>query len=55
VFDTLLTLDIEVTFIWSTPWNVIKVLYLVTRYLAFIDSSLNVLCKLRVQTFRRYL
>ncbi|KAF8995930.1 hypothetical protein BDQ17DRAFT_966596 [Cyathus striatus] len=45
-FETFLTLDIEVEFIWSAPWNVVKVLYLVTRYLAFIDSSLNVLIQL---------
>ncbi|KAF8983441.1 hypothetical protein BDQ17DRAFT_1377980, partial [Cyathus striatus] len=43
VFDTLLMLDTEVVFIWSQPWNVVKVLYLISRYFAFIDLSLNVL------------
>ncbi|KAF8995926.1 hypothetical protein BDQ17DRAFT_1412002 [Cyathus striatus] len=42
-FDTFLTLDIEINFIWNAPWNIIKVLYLVTKYPTFIDTSLNVL------------
>ncbi|TFK35019.1 hypothetical protein BDQ12DRAFT_326465 [Crucibulum laeve] len=40
--DWLLTLDDEVTYIWSSTGNFGKTLYFLTRYPAFIDSTLSV-------------
>ncbi|KAF9449499.1 hypothetical protein P691DRAFT_553135 [Macrolepiota fuliginosa MF-IS2] len=37
VLDWFLTLDMEVTHVWNSPWSVMKVLYLVSRYTPFID------------------
>lgn len=39
ILDWLLTFDAEVSFIWNSRWNATKVLYLVARYLPFIDTS----------------
>ncbi|KAF7759878.1 hypothetical protein Agabi119p4_11573 [Agaricus bisporus var. burnettii] len=43
VFDWILTFSSEVEFIWKAKWNIIKVLYLITRYLplAFIPLDLS--------------
>jgi hypothetical protein len=40
VFDWLLTFDTEVKHVWNVPWNLGRILYLVTRYLVFVDASL---------------
>ncbi|KAF8877765.1 hypothetical protein CPB85DRAFT_1443515 [Mucidula mucida] len=40
VFDYLSSLDQEVGLIWGSDWTVTKFLYLVTRYLPFIDMGL---------------
>ncbi|KAJ8096252.1 hypothetical protein PM082_011395 [Marasmius tenuissimus] len=37
VYDTLLNFDNELHFIWASPWTSVKVLYLVQRYLPFVD------------------
>ncbi|XP_006460421.1 hypothetical protein AGABI2DRAFT_177985 [Agaricus bisporus var. bisporus H97] len=37
--DWLLTMDMEVSLMWRGRWNVTKVLYFLTRYLPFIDTS----------------
>ncbi|KAF8887342.1 hypothetical protein BD779DRAFT_515032 [Infundibulicybe gibba] len=42
IFDWFLTLDEEVTLIWGAPWSVGKILYLLTRYSAFIDLPVSV-------------
>lgn len=39
-FDWLLTLEMEISLVWTSRWNVTKVLYFLTRYLPFIDSSI---------------
>lgn len=39
-FDWLLTLEMEISLVWTSKWNVTKVLYFLTRYLPFIDSSI---------------
>lgn len=33
-------LDLEYSLVWKAKWNVTKVLYLLARYLPFIDTSL---------------
>ncbi|KAI5115788.1 hypothetical protein M0805_001501 [Coniferiporia weirii] len=40
VYDCLLTFSDEVEFVWCSPWNLGKALFVGTRYLVFIDSSL---------------
>jgi len=40
VYDYLLTFDYEVKLIWPWKWGLGKVLYLLTRYLAFIDITI---------------
>lgn len=38
VWDYLLTVDLEVQHVWKSQWSVIKVVFLLQRYLPFIDS-----------------
>jgi len=40
VYDYLLTLPRETFLIWPTPWNATKILFLITRYLPFVDVAL---------------
>jgi hypothetical protein len=40
IYDYILTLHIEIKFIWFSPWTYTKVLYLLIRYLTFIDTML---------------
>ncbi|EDR01625.1 uncharacterized protein LACBIDRAFT_333115 [Laccaria bicolor S238N-H82] len=37
LYEYLLNLDLEVEHIWSSRWNTIKVLYLLTRYMPFLN------------------
>ncbi len=46
VFDWFLTLDLEVSLVWSSPWSGMKVLFLLTRYLPFVDISVLTYCEL---------
>lgn len=38
MWDYLITLGMEIELIWPSQWNVIKVLFLVQRYMPFIDT-----------------
>jgi len=38
VYDALLTIELEVGLIWKAPWSLLKVVYLVQKYLPFIDA-----------------
>ncbi|KAJ8093113.1 hypothetical protein PM082_020598 [Marasmius tenuissimus] len=38
IYDFLLTLGLEVRFIWQARWTFVKILYIVQRYLPFLDS-----------------
>ncbi|KAF9444973.1 hypothetical protein P691DRAFT_762926 [Macrolepiota fuliginosa MF-IS2] len=42
ILDWLLTFEMEVPFIWQAPWTTMKVLYLLERYVPFIDVTLAV-------------
>ncbi|KAF8999610.1 hypothetical protein BDQ17DRAFT_1360692 [Cyathus striatus] len=43
VFEHLITLDKEVTYIWgSSHWSVVKVLYVFVRYSTYVDATLNI-------------
>lgn len=37
--DWLLTFEMEVSLVWTAKWNTTKILYFLTRYLPFIDTS----------------
>jgi len=43
VYDYFLTLPRETSLIWPTPWNSMKVLFLLTRYLPFVDGVLHII------------
>lgn len=38
VWDYILTFGLEVQYIWKSRWTVVKVVYLIQRYLPFVDS-----------------
>ncbi|TCD64262.1 hypothetical protein EIP91_004301 [Steccherinum ochraceum] len=40
VYDFILTFPAEVTLIWPSQWNLVRILFFLTRYLAFVDMSL---------------
>lgn len=44
VFDWLLMFEMEYSLIWKAKWNATKILYLIVRYLPFIDTTL-VMCR----------
>ncbi|KZT57379.1 hypothetical protein CALCODRAFT_483194 [Calocera cornea HHB12733] len=39
VYDWILTLPMEIKYVWPAPWSWGKTLFLLTRYLALIDTS----------------
>ncbi|KAF8995942.1 hypothetical protein BDQ17DRAFT_1330286 [Cyathus striatus] len=39
VYEYLLTFYLEVNFVWKRNWNVVKILFLITRYLPFIAAT----------------
>jgi len=41
VLDWLLTFDLEVSLIWKAKWNIGTVVYLLSRYLTFVDVALT--------------
>jgi len=43
IYDFLMTFPAEVDFIWTSSWNVAKLLFFATRYLAIVDTSVGVL------------
>ncbi|KAF9444108.1 hypothetical protein P691DRAFT_778485 [Macrolepiota fuliginosa MF-IS2] len=43
VLDLFLTFSMEVVCVWKAPWNAIKLLYLVIRYMPFIDVTTAVI------------
>lgn len=40
VYDYMLTLDSELLLIWASRWNLVKSLFLLVRYMPFIDMAL---------------
>lgn len=48
-YDYFLNLNDEITLIWPTPLNIGKTLYLLVRYVPFIDGALLLYGKDRVQ------
>jgi len=41
VYDTLLTIGNEINYIWLQPWTLGSLLFMVNRYLPFLDTSLG--------------
>ena len=44
VYDHVQTLGMEVKLVWPAPWGIGKVLFFVTKYMAFVDVVLNMYC-----------
>ncbi|KAF8887197.1 hypothetical protein BD779DRAFT_1672945 [Infundibulicybe gibba] len=42
IYDYVLNFSQELTLVWNAPWNITKTLFILTRYLPFIDMSLTV-------------
>ncbi|KAG6894112.1 hypothetical protein C0992_007457, partial [Termitomyces sp. T32_za158] len=42
IYDCLLTLDMEVEYIWKANWGVGKILFLLERYMALISAPVMV-------------
>ncbi|KAF8996796.1 hypothetical protein BDQ17DRAFT_1249420, partial [Cyathus striatus] len=40
LYEYFITLDLEVKFVWNAPWTFIKIIYIMTRYLPFVEISL---------------
>ncbi|KAF9558715.1 hypothetical protein CPC08DRAFT_810078 [Agrocybe pediades] len=38
VYDYIITLGMEIELVWSTRWNVVKTLFIVQRYIPFLDN-----------------
>ncbi|KAK0227440.1 hypothetical protein EDD85DRAFT_853735 [Armillaria nabsnona] len=43
LYDYTLTLSLEVDLVWRAPWNLLKLFYIVQRYLPFFDTAFLVL------------
>lgn len=41
VYEWLITLDMEVQYVWGSRWNLTKVVYLINRYLVIVDFVIN--------------
>ena len=48
VYDYFLTIGMEVDLVWSAKWGFMEVVYVLQRYLPFVDAA--VLCFLREGT-----
>jgi len=42
VYDYMFTLDSELLLIWSSRWNLVKALFLLIRYMPFIDMVFSI-------------
>ncbi|KAF9000879.1 hypothetical protein BDQ17DRAFT_1245046, partial [Cyathus striatus] len=40
IYEYIITLDSEIKFIWGSHWGIVRILYMLTRYLPFTDTSL---------------
>ncbi|KZT33909.1 hypothetical protein SISSUDRAFT_365799 [Sistotremastrum suecicum HHB10207 ss-3] len=50
VYDYLITVGDEITYMWPSAWNPGKVLFFLTRYLVFVDTSLVLVHQFQVLT-----
>ncbi|KAF8993831.1 hypothetical protein BDQ17DRAFT_1545827 [Cyathus striatus] len=46
VYDYLLMLDLEVNFVWNAPLGAVKILYMLTRYIPFLDTTIGMIVQL---------
>lgn len=44
IYDYFITQGLEIELVWSAPWNPLKVMYLIQRYLPFADTVFLVVC-----------
>lgn len=40
VWDYLVTMGMEIELVWTSRWNAIKILFLIQRYLPFLDTCI---------------
>ncbi|KAF8999627.1 hypothetical protein BDQ17DRAFT_1246342, partial [Cyathus striatus] len=45
IFENLITINMEVTYIWKSRWNVIKILYIFVRYSTYVDLIMYLIGK----------
>ncbi|KAK7018547.1 glycosyltransferase family 69 protein [Favolaschia claudopus] len=45
VYDLFCTLDAEITYVWPRPWSISTVLFVLNRYLPFVDTFLSLSSK----------
>ncbi|KAF8978189.1 hypothetical protein BDQ17DRAFT_1265925, partial [Cyathus striatus] len=43
LYEYFITFPLELKYIWNAPWGFIKIVYLITKYLPFSDTSLVLL------------
>ncbi|KAF5336762.1 hypothetical protein D9758_016380 [Tetrapyrgos nigripes] len=46
IYDTIIALDQEYQHIWKKHWNLVKILYLYSRYCTFIDTGIAIYGKI---------
>ncbi|EEB99960.1 hypothetical protein MPER_00224, partial [Moniliophthora perniciosa FA553] len=42
VYDVILNFNLELRHIWGSKWSLLKVLYIIQRYLPFFDTAVMV-------------
>ncbi|KAJ3482314.1 hypothetical protein NLI96_g7066 [Meripilus lineatus] len=53
VWDFLLTIHLEVEYMWPAQWNFVKILFILTRYLPFVDLTLVLFYEMNPSTSTR--
>ncbi|KAF8999617.1 hypothetical protein BDQ17DRAFT_1328153 [Cyathus striatus] len=43
VFENLITMNLELTYIWKSHWNMMKGLYIFVRYITYVDLITNLI------------
>lgn len=52
IYDYCLTLGPEVSLIWPSQMSTTKILYLLTRYMAFVDINIVIYCECQIRANR---
>ncbi|EJD00225.1 uncharacterized protein FOMMEDRAFT_92670, partial [Fomitiporia mediterranea MF3/22] len=48
IYEYVLTIETERKLIWTMPWSIAKVLFILTRYLPFVDTPIVLLHQLKM-------
>ncbi|KAF9466692.1 hypothetical protein BDZ94DRAFT_1250529, partial [Collybia nuda] len=49
-YDWICTLDKEVAYVWSRPWSLGTCLFILNRYLPFVDVTLSIILTWTIST-----